>query len=44
MPVLIGDTEYFPDVGPVPYEGPDSDTPLAFKHYDADRVVAGRRM
>jgi xylose isomerase len=44
MPVLIGDTEYFPDVGPIPYEGPDSDTPLAFKHYDADRVVAGRRM
>lgn len=44
MPVLTGDTEYFPEIGPIPYEGPDSDTPLAFKHYDADRVVAGRRM
>ena len=44
MPVLTGDTEYFPEIGPIPYEGPDSDTPLAFKHYDADRVLAGRRM
>ncbi len=28
----------------IPYEGPDSDNPLAFRWYDADRVVAGRRM
>ena len=28
----------------IPYEGPDSDNPLAFHWYDADRVVAGRRM
>ena len=44
MTPLIGDTEYFPGIDSIPYEGPDSDNPLAFKHYDADRVVAGKRM
>ena len=38
-------SEFFPEVkGPIPYEGPRSDNPLAFRWYDADRVVAGRRM
>ncbi len=38
-------TEFFPDVTErVPYAGPDTDDPLAFHWYDADRVVAGRRM
>ena len=37
--------EFFTDVTErIPYEGPDSDNPLAFHWYDADRVVAGRRM
>ncbi len=36
---------YFPEVsGTVPYEGPDSKNPLAFRWYDAKRVVAGRPM
>ncbi len=36
---------YFPEVsGPIPYEGPDSKNALAFKHYDADEVVAGKTM
>src|SRR4026209_1519691 len=36
---------FFTDVeGPIRYEGPESDNPLAFRWYDADRVVAGRRM
>jgi xylose isomerase len=29
---------------PIRYEGPESDNPLAFRWYDADRVVAGRSM
>lgn len=41
---FIGDTEFFPGIGTIPYEGPDSDNPLAFKAYDADRVVAGKTM
>jgi xylose isomerase len=37
--------EFFIDVAErIPYVGPDSDEPLAFHWYDADRVVAGRRM
>jgi len=35
--------EYFP-VGKVKYEGPKSRNPFAFKHYNADEVVAGKRM
>ena len=34
----------FETVGPVTYEGPDSDNPLAFRFYDKDRVVLGKRM
>ncbi len=38
-------TDFFPTVSePIPYEGPDSDNPLAFRWYDADRVVAGKTM
>jgi len=37
-------TPFFPTVDTVRYEGPDSDNPLAFRWYDADRVVAGRTM
>lgn len=36
--------EFFPDVGPIRYEGPDSDNPLSFRWYDAERVVRGRTM
>ena len=36
---------FFTEVeSPIRYEGPESDDPLAFRWYDADRVVAGRRM
>ncbi|WP_188152218.1 xylose isomerase [Teredinibacter waterburyi] len=44
MSVLIGDKEYFPGIGKIAYEGPESDNPLAFKYYDENRVVAGRTM
>ena len=40
----IGTREFFPGIHKIRYEGPDSDNPLAFKAYDADRVVAGKRM
>ncbi len=36
--------EFFADIGPIRYAGPDSDDPMTFRWYDADRVVAGRRM
>ena len=38
-------TDFFTTVtDPIAYEGPDSDNPLAFRWYDPDRVVAGKRM
>jgi len=37
--------EFFTDVpGPIRYEGPDSDNPLAFRWYDAGRMVGDRTM
>jgi xylose isomerase len=35
---------FFRDIEPVRYEGPDSESPLAFRFYDRERVVRGRSM
>jgi len=35
---------FFENVEPIRYEGPDATRDLAFRHYDRDRVVMGRRM
>ncbi|MBB5514373.1 xylose isomerase [Rubricella aquisinus] len=35
---------FFGDIAPIQYEGPDSDNPLAFRHYNPDEVVMGKRM
>jgi xylose isomerase len=42
--VFVGDKEYFPGIGQIRYEGPDSDNALAFKAYDPDRKIAGKTM
>jgi len=42
--IYIGEREYFPGIGKIPYEGPDSDNPLAFKAYDENRVVGGKTL
>ena len=39
-----GDIDYFAGIGKIPFEGPGSDNPLAFKAYDAKQVVAGKTM
>ena len=36
--------EYFSGIGKIPFEGADSENPLAFKYYDAEKVVAGKKM
>lgn len=43
-PVFIGQKEYFPSISRIEFEGRDSDNPLAFKAYDPDRLVMGKRM
>ena len=36
--------EAFPDIQKIQFEGSDSKNPLAFKHYDANEIVAGKPM
>jgi xylose isomerase len=36
--------EFFPDIEPIRYEGPDSDNHLSFRYYDENFVVAGKTM
>ena len=35
---------YFADIDPIRYEGPESNNELAYRWYDKDRIVAGKRM
>lgn len=36
--------DYFADIEPVKFEGPNAKADLAFRHYDKDRIVLGKRM
>ncbi|NLO70657.1 MAG: xylose isomerase [Porphyromonadaceae bacterium] len=36
--------EYFPTVGKIKFEGKESKNPLAFRYYDAEKEVYGRKM
>ena len=36
--------EYFPEIGKIPYEGPESKNVMAFHYYDPERVVMGKKM
>ncbi|MFO1485394.1 MAG: xylose isomerase [Verrucomicrobiaceae bacterium] len=36
--------EAFPDIQKIQFEGPTSRNPLAFKHYNADELVGGKKM
>lgn len=42
--IVQGDKEYFKGIGKISFEGKESDNPLAFKYYDANRLVAGKPM
>ena len=35
---------FFKNIDRIPFKGPDADDPLAFTHYDPDRMVLGKRM
>jgi xylose isomerase len=35
---------FFEGIEPIRYEGPQSDNPLAFRYYDKNKIVAGKRM
>jgi len=36
--------EFFPDIEPIRYEGPDSENHLSFKYYDENFVIGGKTM
>lgn len=42
--IITGTTEFFKGIGQIKFEGLESDNPLAFRWYDANRVVAGKTM
>ncbi len=44
MKVITGEKEFFKGVGPVKFEGIETDNPLAFRWYDEDQMVAGKTM
>ncbi len=44
MAIIKGDREYFKTVGQVKYEGPATDNPFAFRWYDENKTVAGKKM
>ena len=37
-------TDFFKSIQPIKYEGPDSTNEFAFRHYDPDEVLLGKRM
>jgi xylose isomerase len=42
--VTTGSKAYFPSINRIAFEGVDSTNPLAFRYYDANRVVMGRSL
>ena len=41
---MFDTASFFDGVGPIAYEGPESDNPLAYRYYDKDHLVMGKRM
>ena len=37
-------TDFFGSLSKIKYEGPDSDNPLAFHHYNSDEIVMGKSL
>jgi xylose isomerase len=44
MKVVSGTNEFFKNIPQIKYEGPESDNPFAFKWYDENKKVAGKKM
>ena len=36
--------EYFPGIGKIKFEGKESKNPMAFRYYDAEKVINGKKM
>ncbi|HXB31013.1 MAG TPA: xylose isomerase [Puia sp.] len=44
MNIIKGEKEFFPGIGEIKFEGRDSDNPLAFKWYDENKIIAGKKL
>jgi xylose isomerase len=44
MKIITGAKEYFPGIGKIKFEGSESDNPLAFKWYDENRIISGKKL
>jgi xylose isomerase len=44
MHIVTGKREFFPGIGKIQFEGRESDNPLAFKWYDENKIVAGKKL
>jgi xylose isomerase len=44
MHIIKGTKEFFPGIGEIKFEGRHSDNPLAFKWYDENKIVAGKKL
>lgn len=41
---IIGEQEFFPEIGDIPFEGPQSDNPFAYQYYNPEQEVLGKKM
>lgn len=46
FPLMEGDVnmQYFPEVGKIPFEGPSSKNPLAYRYYNENEMIEGKSM
>jgi xylose isomerase len=44
MQIIKGTREFFPGIGEIKFEGRGSDNPLAFKWYDENKIIAGKKL
>lgn len=44
MDILKGSKEFFPEIGKIEFEGPESKNPLAFRYYDENKMIMGKSM
>ena len=44
MSITTGETEFFKNIDEIPFEGKDSDNPLAFKYYNPEEKIDGKTM
>ena len=41
---IMATKEYFPGIGKIKFEGKESKNPMAFRYYDADKLIMGKKM